>query len=79
MWPNIVADTAIHGAIWWALLTLAATVLTGSRRSLRRARGHCPLCAYDLRHEFGRGCSECGWNRASPSSAGEASAKAIPE
>ncbi len=30
----------------------------------RRNRGLCPVCAYDLRHEYHRGCPECGWGRA---------------
>ena len=30
----------------------------------RRNRGLCPICAYDLRHEYHRGCPECGWGRA---------------
>ena len=30
----------------------------------RRNRGLCPICAYDLRHDYHRGCPECGWGRA---------------
>ena len=33
-------------------------------RARRRQAGLCPLCAYDLKHDFSTGCSECGWERA---------------
>ena len=33
-------------------------------RARRRQAGLCPLCAYDLKHDFSNGCSECGWKRA---------------
>ncbi len=33
-------------------------------RVRRRRAGLCPLCAYDLQHDFSSGCSECGWERA---------------
>ncbi len=32
-------------------------------RARRRQAGLCPLCAYDLKHDFSNGCSECGWER----------------
>ena len=31
------------------------------RRSRRMKQGFCPECGYDLRGEFTRPCSECGW------------------
>lgn len=34
------------------------------KRWLRRYRGRCPQCAYDLRGDLAAGCSECGWKRA---------------
>jgi len=33
------------------------------RAAAERRRGCCPICAYDLRGEFDKGCSECGWGR----------------
>ncbi len=33
------------------------------RRLLRRRRGHCPRCNYDLMSDFSTGCPECGWGR----------------
>ena len=39
-------------------------MITMSKLPTRRNRGLCPKCAYDLRHEYHRGCPECGWGRA---------------
>ncbi len=33
-------------------------------RMRRRRAGLCPLCGYNLKHDFSNGCSECGWERA---------------
>lgn len=50
-----------------ALLTLSvpptAIVLLYRRFSAggRVSKGLCPRCAYDLRADFSKGCSECGW------------------
>ncbi len=52
-------DTAFYGAIWFVLLTGPRMV----RRYVRRLRGRCLVCGYDLRGEFSSGCSECGWRR----------------
>ncbi len=32
-------------------------------RRRRQQAGLCPECAYDLKHDFRTGCSECGWVR----------------
>ena len=34
-----------------------------ARRIVRRKRGHCIKCGYDLRGDLERGCPECGWRR----------------
>lgn len=59
IWPGLLLDTAFYGAVWLILL-----FIPGSRRRLRRRRGHCPRCGYDLKHDLASGCPECGWNRA---------------
>ncbi len=52
-------------AIFYALiLWLLARGLLVLRRVIRRKRGHCAICGYDLRHDFAIGCPECGWRRA---------------
>jgi hypothetical protein len=34
-----------------------------ARRIMRRRRGRCPRCNYDLRSDLDNGCPECGWGR----------------
>ncbi len=62
-WPGLTANTGIYAAGWWITL-FGFTTLRGGRRHLRARRGLCPTCAYDLRHDLGKGCPECGWRRA---------------
>lgn len=59
VWAGLAGDTLIFAAAWWLLL-LAPRPL---RAGLRRRRGRCPACAYDLRRDLAGGCPECGWNR----------------
>ncbi len=59
MWPGFALNTLIFAAAVPACLTLART----SQRVLRRLRGRCTRCGYDLRGEPGGGCPECGWRR----------------
>lgn len=58
IWWGLVGNSAIFGVLWFPLLNWRAV-----RTHRRRARGHCPHCAYDLRHDLAHGCPECGWNR----------------
>jgi len=44
--------------VWMLWSSLFAT-----RRMIRRKRGHCIKCGYDLRGDFSAGCPECGWRR----------------
>jgi len=59
MWPGFALNTLIYATMWFGLFIGA----TAGRRAIRRKRGLCPLCGYDLRGDPGRGCPECGWNR----------------
>jgi hypothetical protein len=54
---------AINTLFWSALCALPMLFLAG-RRSLRRHRGRCPACGYDLLGHLAAGCTECGWRRA---------------
>ena len=45
-----------------SLLLLGPSTL---RLAIRRKRGRCINCGYDLRGDFSAGCPECGWQRAS--------------
>ena len=59
IWPGFAINTVFYAAILW-LLTLGPFT---ARRIIRRKRGHCIKCGYDLRGHSGGGCPECGWNR----------------
>ncbi len=60
IWVGSVANTVFYAA----LLVGAWVVVRRWRIAVRRSRGHCPKCGYDLRRDFGGGCPECGWGRA---------------
>jgi hypothetical protein len=59
VWPGFLADTAIFTAAWFALLASPHML----RGGVRRLRGRCPRCAYQLRGGLAGGCPECGWRR----------------
>ena len=59
IWPGFVVNTVFYASIFW-LAFRGPPVL---RRHLRRKRGRCIRCGYDLRGEYAAGCPECGWNR----------------
>jgi hypothetical protein len=55
-------NTLLYAVVLWLFLFAAPrTVL----RQLRRKRGRCLECGYDLRGDLDAGCPECGWNRES--------------
>jgi hypothetical protein len=56
IWRGFLASTLLCGAVAW-LLWLAPSV---TRRALRRRRGACPRCGYDLRGGGQGVCPECG-------------------
>ncbi len=56
---GFVVDTLFYALFLW-LLTLGPFT---ARRLIRRKRGHCIKCGYDLRGDFSAGCPECGWRR----------------
>lgn len=59
IWTGFIFDTLFFAASWYGLIF----GVEAFRRSGRRARGHCPSCAYDLRGQLDNGCTECGWRR----------------
>ena len=62
IWPGFLIDTVFYAAIWFALFFGFAS----AKRAIRRKRGRCPRCGYDLRGNLSAGCSECGWGRMAP-------------
>lgn len=61
IFPGFYLDTLIFAVPWFVILFAPGA----TRRAIRRTRGRCPRCGYNLRGEFDDGCSECGWNRTS--------------
>ena len=57
VWPGFAINTVFYASILW-LLTLGPVT---ARRMIRRKRGRCIQCGYDLRgHSEGDACPECG-------------------
>ena len=56
VWPGFTANTAFYAAILWLLIPGPFAL----RRLIRRRRGLCPACGYDLRHGEHEACPECG-------------------
>lgn len=50
-------NTAIYASAWW----IALVGIAKARRHLRRAKGKCISCAYDLRGITSDRCPECGF------------------
>ena len=57
IWPALIANVAIFSAAWLLVLVVPAA----GRRAIRRRRGCCPRCNYDLRTlPADSPCPECG-------------------
>jgi hypothetical protein len=56
MWPGLAANTALYASAVW--MAVPGSLLL--RRSLRRRRGQCGGCGYNLRHVDHQACPECG-------------------
>jgi hypothetical protein len=68
IWSGIVINAMVFAPAWWvalALLVLSARLLRRIPGFVRKRRGRCPTCGYDLRGKLEDGCSECGWRRSS--------------
>ncbi len=59
LWRGFVADSLLYAVGWFVPIGGIAL----ARLGLRRCRGKCAKCGYDLRGDFSTGCSECGWGR----------------
>ncbi|MEE9128947.1 MAG: hypothetical protein V3T84_02945 [Phycisphaerales bacterium] len=60
IWLGFAIDTIFYAAILWLLWSSPFA----ARRFIRRKRGVCINCGYDLRGSEDKGCPECGWQRA---------------
>jgi len=59
VWSGMIINTLFYGALGMACTFLAERC----RRVHRFQGGRCPVCDYDLCHDFVSGCSECGWRK----------------
>ena len=59
IWPGFAFNTLFYAAILWPLICGPFAL----RRVIRRKRGLCVACGYDLRGNLVAGCPECGWRR----------------
>jgi len=57
--PGFIVNTLFYAAIWFGVLFVPGI----AKRAIRRKRGRCVKCGYDLRGDVAAGCPECGWNR----------------
>jgi hypothetical protein len=64
IWQGLVADAVIFTVPWWAMAIAGGAGMRSFIQRMRRRRGRCPRCDYDLRGDPRGGCPECGWDRA---------------
>ena len=59
IFPGFAINTILYAAILWPLWRIPFAL----RRHIRRKRGLCVTCGYDLSGDLAGGCPECGWRR----------------
>lgn len=58
IWPNVIFNTAFWSLVAFALMHTATSTHRGISRAVRRSKGRCPSCGYDI-HGLST-CPECG-------------------
>lgn len=56
IWRGLLVNSLLFACLWFIALLGPPTI----RRAIRRRRGCCPLCGYDLRAIASDRCPECG-------------------
>lgn len=62
IWPGFAVDTLLYGAVVFMLYCVPGMV----REAVRRHRGACARCGYDVRGSTGSVCPECGASEGEP-------------
>jgi hypothetical protein len=65
LWTGFAFNTVFYAAILWLLIPGPFAL----RRLVRRRRGLCPACGYDLKHAEHESCPECGGGLKKPAAA----------
>jgi len=60
IWPGCLVDTLFFGTVWCFIILLPRH----AKRRLRRWKGLCASCGYDVTSGELVACPECGWNSA---------------
>lgn len=66
IWSGLTMNAMVFAPAWWLIivvLLLLFQIIRKIPKWLRKRRGRCPQCGYDLRGKLDDGCSECGWRR----------------
>jgi hypothetical protein len=63
LWSGFALNWLVYVLVLFGVLAFPGA----AKRGMRRRRGRCIACGYDLRHKFAAGCPECGWGRVVPS------------
>lgn len=66
IWPGFAINTIFYAVIVWLLWSSPFA----ARRMIRRKRGRCIKCGYNLRGDYLTGCPECGLGREEASEQG---------
>ena len=59
LWPGFAINTVFYATILWLFIPGPFAL----RKHIRRKRGLCVACGYDLRGNLSQGCPEYGWRR----------------
>ncbi len=60
IWQGFALNTLVYWAAWLVLYLMFVFTVGGAQRSVRRRKGRCTKCGYDLQGSAGERCPECG-------------------
>ncbi len=60
IWQGFALNMLLYWAAWLVLYLMFVLTVGGAQRSVRRRKGRCTKCGYDLQGSAGERCPECG-------------------